>query len=238
MDRWDARRYQSQYSFVWKYGEELFDLLDPQRGERIVDLGCGAGQLTSRIAGRGASVIGIDRSPEMIAQARENFPELDFRVCDATRFRVEAQVDAVFSNAVLHWVKDARAAIACVAGALKPGGRFVLEMGGKGNTRALLDGVCEVAGEVAMPWYYPSVAEYAALLEASGFEVRMATLFERPTEIEGERALEDWLAMFCGDLGLTAEQRAGIADRLRATMYRDGVWTIDYRRLRVSAVKL
>src|SRR5579862_2294897 len=111
MNTWDAQHYQSKFGFVWQLGEGLIDLLDPQPGERILDLGCGAGQLTAKIAGRGAAMIGIDSSPEMIAQARSNFPAIDFRVADATAFELPEPVDAVFSNAVLHWIHNQRAAI-------------------------------------------------------------------------------------------------------------------------------
>jgi trans-aconitate 2-methyltransferase len=223
---------------VWRHGEALLDFLCARAGEHIIDLGCGAGQLTARIAETGAVVTGIDRSPEMIAQARANFPTLDFQLAEATDFGVPEPVDAVLSNAVLHWVRDARAAAQCVARALKPGGRFVFEMGGRGNVQRLLDMVFEVAGTVEIPWFFPSVGEYATVLESAGLEVRMAELFDRPTEVEGENGLEDWLIVFGGAMNLTAEQRAEIARRLRGRMYRDGKWTLDYRRLRMVAIRL
>src|SRR4051812_6913776 len=125
----DPRHYQARHSYVWKYGEELIGLLAPQRGEQILDLGCGTGQLTALL---GSSVIGIDHSAGMIAEARRNFPNIRFEVADATNFTVDQPVDAVFSNAVLHWVRDPSAAAACIFRALKPGGRFVAEFGGKG----------------------------------------------------------------------------------------------------------
>jgi trans-aconitate methyltransferase len=235
---WDAERYQSRHSYIFRYGEALVDLLAPGPNERIIDLGCGAGQLTAKIAEAGAAVMGIDRSPEMIAQARANFPAIDFRLGEAADFAVAEPVDAVFSNAVLHWVRDARAAADCVARALNTGGRFVLEMGGRGNTQTLLDMVAEVAGPVAIPWYFPSVGEYAMVLESAGFEVRTATLFDRPTEVAGENGLEDWLVMFGSGLGLSAEQRGEVARRLRGRMYREGSWILDYRRLRVVAIRV
>jgi trans-aconitate methyltransferase len=237
---------------VFKHGEGLVDLLDPKPGERILDLGCGSGQLTAKIAEAGARVIGIDLSPDMIAQARANYPEdraairpgkIEFAIGDATSFELAEPVDAVFSNAVLHWVKDAAGAVARVWEALKPGGRFVLEMGGKGNTRTLLSAVKEVA-ELKNPWFYPSVGEYSALLERQGFEVRFATLFDRPTTVEGENGLDDWLSMFGGKLfaGISEERqreiRKAVTDRLRPVMYRDGNWIVDYRRLRVVAVRI
>jgi trans-aconitate methyltransferase len=130
---WDAARYQSRHSYVFAHGESLIDLLKPQPGEHVLDLGCGSGQLTAKIAESGAEVIGIDRSEEMIAEARRNFPSLNFEVADAANFSLETPVDAVFSNAALHWVKNADGVAESVSRALRPTGRFVVEMGGKGN---------------------------------------------------------------------------------------------------------
>lgn len=240
---WNAAEYQARYSFVFKYGEDVLELLDAKPGERILDLGCGSGQLTAKIAEKGAQAVGIDASAEMIAQARANFPGIEFQVGDATTFTLAEPVDAVFSNAVLHWVKNAEAAIDCVFRSLKPGGRFVMEMGGKGNIRTLMAAVREAAGELESPWFYPSVGEYTAMLEKSGFEVRFATLFDRPTAVEGEHGIEDWLTMFGGKLlgGIIGERllkvRKNVAEMLRPKIYKDGAWIIDYRRLRVVAVK-
>jgi trans-aconitate methyltransferase len=235
MNTWDATRYQTRHSYVYAYGEDLIGLLDPLAGEKILDLGCGSGQLTAKIAESGADVTGLDRSAEMIAEARRNFPSLKFEIGDAANFTVDIPFDAVFSNAALHWVKDADGAAASVARALRPGGRFVLEMGGKRNNRAVLDAVREVAGPVETPWYFPSVGEYTSLLERHGFEIAFATLFDRPTRVEGEDGLEDWLAMFAGSMLKSAEARRKVAGRLRPTMFRDGAWLVDYRRLRVIA---
>lgn len=241
-ERWNAERYQAGHSYVWHYGAALIDLLEPCAGERIVDLGCGSGQLTARIAERGAGVIGIDSSQEMIAAARANFPEIEFRVADAASFAIEDAVDAVFSNAALHWVRDASRAVACVHRALRPGGRFVFEMGGSGNTGELIKTIREVAGEIEMPWFFPTIGQYAALLEASGFEVREAQLFDRPTLFEGEHGLEHWLGMW-GDFlfgerseSEKAEIRREVTERMRPSSYRDGGWIVDYRRLRMAAV--
>jgi trans-aconitate methyltransferase len=235
MSTWDAARYQSRHSYVFTYGEDLIGLLEPRAGERILDLGCGSGQLTGKIAESGADVTGLDRSEEMIAEARRNFPSLKFEIGDAANFTVDGHFDAVFSNAALHCVKDADGAAASVARALRSGGRFVLEMGGKGNNKAVLDAVREVAGPVETPWYFPSVGEYASVLERHGFEIAFATLFDRPTRVEGEDGLEDWLAMFASSILGSAEARREVAERLRVKMFRDGGWVVDYRRLRVIA---
>jgi trans-aconitate 2-methyltransferase len=191
-------------------------------------------------------VVGLDRSADMLEQARRNYPDLEFVQADATSFRFEQPFDAVFSNAALHWVKNGGAAVESIAAALGPGGRFLAEFGGKGNIATILDAIAAVFGpdaEQRCPWWYPGVAEYASLVEHYGLEVRQASLFDRPTPIEGESAMADWIAMFCGayfrDL---PEQRVReltreLVERLRPNLYNAGIWTLDYRRLRIGAVK-
>lgn len=232
---WDASHYQARHSYVFAYGEGLIDILAPRASESILDLGCGAGQLTAKIAESGAQVLGIDRSEEMIEEARHNFPGLYFKVADAANFTIDSPVDAVFSNAALHWVKDADGVASSVARVLRPGGRFVIEMGGKGNVQAIVDAIREVAGPVETPWYFPSVGEYATVLERHGFEIAYAALFDRPTRVEGEDGLEDWLTMFAASMIGTAEMRRQVADCLRPKMFRDGAWFVDYRRLQIVA---
>ena len=240
---WDPQEYQERHAYVFQYGEALLDLLAPQAGERILDLGCGAGQLTAAIAQRGAVALGIDASPEMIAQARANFPALDFRIGDATNFSVSEPLDAVFSNAALHWVKNAGAAAACVSRALKPAGRFVAELGGHGNIQSIVNVIRELLGPVELPWFFPSIGEYASLLEPHGLEVRRAELFDRPTRVEGEDGMEHWLSVFgaCIVAGMPDTRQKEIwrtvAQQLRPRCYRDGAWTLDYRRLRVVGIK-
>ncbi len=221
------------------------ELLQPRDGERILDLGCGTGQLTAEIAASGAQVVGLDSSPEMLGQARQNYPNLKFVLADAASFRFEESFDAVFSNAALHWVKNAEAAVQSIAAALRPGGRFVAEFGGEGNIRSILAALETVLGATAeerCPWWFPGIGEYASLLERHGLEVRQASLFDRPTPIEGERGMEDWIEMFCGsyfrDLAANGvkEKVREVAAHLRPTLFRDGVWMLDYRRIRVVAV--
>ncbi len=243
---WDPRRYQDQHSFVWQFGASLVELLQARSGERILDIGCGTGQLTAEIARSGAQLVGLDNSPEMLAEARRNFPELVFEQADAARFRFAEPFDAVFSNAALHWVKDHAAAAASIAGALRPGGRFVAELGGKGCIASVIDALRAVIGKRAdalCPWNFPSIGEFAPRLEQHGLEIGQASLFDRPTPLEGENGLEEWLRMFCGVYfrELSAEDAreviAALAARLRPALYRDGIWTLDYRRLRIVARK-
>ncbi len=234
---WNAAQYQSRHSYVFQFGEAVVDLLAPQPGERILDLGCGAGQLTAKIADAGAPVMGMDSSPDMIAQARANFPSIEFVLGDAANFSVAQPVDAVFSNAVLHWVKDAAGVARSVSRALKPGGRFIAEFGGNGNIRTVLAAMRAQLGDIELPWFYPSIPEYSAILEKEGLEVRYAALIDRPTEVKGEDGMEDWLAMYCNSI-VSREQGRELAATLRPKLYREGVWTLDYRRLRVLAVKL
>lgn len=244
---WDPKRYQSNYSFVWNYGESLLELLQPRPGERILDIGCGTGQLTAEIARSGAHVVGLDSSPEMLAEARKNCPGSEFVQGDATSFRFDQPFDAVFSNAALHWMKDKAAVAESVSRALRVGGRFVAECGGKGCIASVLDALRAVFGPRAdqlCPWTFPSIGEFAPLLEQNGLEVRRAVLFDRPTPLEGEHAVEDWLRMFGGAYfqGLSEQEAhdvvARVAARLRPMLYRDNVWTFDYRRLRVVACKV
>jgi SAM-dependent methyltransferase len=248
---WNAGLYDDRFSFIWEYGSSLIDLLDPQPGERILDLGCGTGHLTRAIAERGANVVGIDHSPEMIAQARGNYPEIRFEVANASNFSVDEPFDAVFSNAVLHWIRDADGAVRSISRALKPSGRLVAEFGGKGNIGTIVEATLDVlrqsgypAREDRNPWFFPSIAKYAGLLERHGLETTSAALFDRPTRLDGgDQGLALWLEMF-GDsffAGISEPDRdrivAAISERLRPRLFRDDAWHADYRRLRVVAFK-
>ena len=248
---WNSQLYDDKHSFVWKLAAGAIELLAPKPGERILDLGCGTGHLTAKIAEAGAHVIGVDRSPEMIAQAREKYPALRFEVMDARNLALDGFLDAVFSNATLHWIKEPERVLTGIAKVLKPGGRFVAEFGGKGNTAELLKAVDHAWQKLALPgpaphpWYYPSLAAYAGLLEQHGLEVSYAMLFDRPTPLDdGERGLRNWLDMFGAQFAesLPAPTQAAlkteIERELRPILFRDGHWVMDYRRLRISAKRL
>jgi trans-aconitate methyltransferase len=250
-NQWNAAEYDAKHSFVYEKGKGVVELLAPQPGERILDLGCGTGALTAEIAASGADIRGIDSSEEMISQARKKFPALKFQVLDARELPFRAEFDAIFSNAVLHWIPEPEKVIAGVAKALKPAGRFVAEFGGNRNLQKLVAGfrrAFSVLGirepEGVSPWFYPSIAEYASLLEGRGLEVREASLFDRPTKLEGgERGLENWIRMFrqtfLEKMGEPNAQQwiKEVERQCRSNLFKNGNWELDYRRLRIAAWK-
>ena len=249
---WDASRYDSAHSFVWERGKGVVELLAPKPGEGILDLGCGTGHLTSQIAESGAEVVGIDSSEDMVRVASENYPNIRFEVADARSLPFEGKFDAVFSNAVLHWVRPPEAVVESVRRALRPGGRFVAEFGGENNIRAIMTAVDEALDalerngtEVYRPnKYFPPLDEYVSLLESRDFRVAYSAHFERPTPLDGgEEGMRRWLRMFGWDYlaPLSSEQReqviAHIENTTRPTLYTDGTWTADYWRIRFEAFK-
>ena len=249
LPHWNPSLYDESHSFVWKRGEGLIELLSPQPGERVLDLGCGTGHLTARIAEMGATPVGIDNDPGMIEAARRYYPQLTFEVADGAAFEVSAPYDAVFSNAALHWIRPPERAAECIQRALRPGGRLVAEFGGQGNVEqircALIAALREVGSSWDLardPWYFPSIGEYATLLEAHGLGVRYAELFPRPTPLDGgEEGMDNWIRMFGGTYLYTvapdrhAEMLAVAREHLRPHAFHDGTWYADYRRLRIIA---
>ena len=248
---WNSTLYDHQHAFVWQYGESLIEWLAPQPNERILDLGCGTGHLTAKIAATGAIIAGIDADPVMVATAQQTYPQLNFAIADARNFQTSEPLDAVFSNATLHWIKEPDAVIHCVYQALKPGGRFVAEFGGKGNIAAIATTLFKTLKNMGYtddqnwnPWYFPGVSDYATRLEQQGFEVTHVMLFDRPTPLtDGDAGLRNWLQMFANGIlaHVSAEAQMQVIqtveEKLKPTLYRDGQWTADYRRLRVVAKK-
>ena len=195
---WDPERYALNARFVADLGEPLLALLDPKPGEHILDLGCGDGPLTLKLMAAGAEVLGIDSSVDQIKAARAK--GVNAEVGDGMNLSFNAIFDAVFSNAALHWMKKPQAVIEGVWAALKPGGRFVAEFGGKGNVQkihtALIKGLKHrgIDASAADPWYFPAPEEYGALLEASGFEVNSIQLIPRLTPLPSN--MIGWLETF------------------------------------------
>jgi len=245
---WDADRYQRQFGFVSAMAGDLVELLDPRPGEVVLDLGCGTGELAAEIQGRGARVWALDADPAMVEAARGRLGPGRVRLADGRDFTLPEPVDAVFSNAALHWMPRPGEVLARVRAALRPGGRFVAELGGAGNIDAILEAFAAALAEAglpgpASPWYFPTPGEYATLLEAGGFRVARMEHFARPTPLEGgDHALADWLAMFgrsltaAVPLDLLPRVVARTAELAAPRLRRDGRWVADYWRLRFVAL--
>ena len=243
---WSADLYATHAGFVANLGMPVVDLLAPQPGERILDLGCGDGVLTARLAELGCSVVGVDGAPDMVRSARAR--GLDARVVDGHRLEFQQEFDAVFSNAALHWMKaDPDAVIAGVARSLRPGGRFVGEFGGHGNVAAIVVAMVAVLnrrgldGAAALPWYFPTPDGYRARLERQGFAVERIELLPRPTPLA--TGMAPWLETFAGPVWAClppADRPAGAAEAVEllrpALCDAEGAWTADYVRLRFAAV--
>ena len=243
MNQWNVELYEEKHSYVWQGGANLLNMLAPKPGESILDLGCGTGQLTAQIAKR-AKVVGLDAAESAIAQCRQHYPHLEFVVGNGADFTLSRHFDAVFSNAALHWIHPPAAAAKCIYQALKPGGRFVAEFGGKGNVGQIITAINDALGQPDYnPWYFPSIGEYTTLLEQQGFKVNYAVLFSRPTKLEGENGMANWIEMFAGDRlkSLPSSIKAATINRveseLRSSLYQDGHWWADYYRIRVIADK-
>jgi len=249
LHKWDAALYNDKHSFVYDYGASLVDLLNPKSNERILDLGCGSGELTDKIMEEAKRVVGIDNSPEMIKKAKQKFPLVEFHVADASNFEFDEPFDAIFSNAALHWVVNYKAAIVCMYNSLKPGGRMVVEFGGKDNVtritnqlrKSLLKRAYEKQAKLQL-WYFPSVREYTSELEAEGFNVSFAELYERPTELTDEDSgIRDWLSMFAGSFFEEVESSdvqnilKEVQESLQTDLFRNGKWFADYKRIRIVA---
>jgi len=242
---WSPSDYARHADFVPALAAPLLDRLEPLSGCRVLDLGCGDGVLAREMVTRGALVVAVDASPAMVAAARDR--GVDARLGDACDLTFESEFDVVFSNAVLHWVRDADAALAGIARALVPGGRFVAEFGGHGNIAAMAVGFRAVLArrghQVEWPWYFPTADQYAARCEAHGLRVLDVALVPRPTPLPTDMA--GWLQTFGGPLTgrLPPEERLAVESEIVALLKPSlcdaaGRWTADYVRLRVEASKL
>jgi trans-aconitate methyltransferase len=249
---WQPDVYDSQFGFVSDYGQEILKILDPQPNEKILDLGCGTGRLTDAIAQSGALVTGMDLDISMLARAKEMYPNIRFEEADAHFFKTDARFDAVFSNAALHWMTRPSMVLERVSDALRTGGRFVAEMGAKGNVQIIITALRDALDKLKIEvpdlnhiWYFPSVAEYCQLLEQHSFHIDFVQHFPRRTPLPpGKNGLKSWVRMFASPIlgqvsnhmvnTICAEVERSANDRL----FEDGRWFADYQRLRFGATRI
>jgi trans-aconitate methyltransferase len=243
---WDPERYDRNARFVSDLGHGVVELLAPRGGERILDLGCGDGVLTERLAAMGCDVVGVDGSEAQVAAARRR--GIDARVGDGETLDFVAEFDAIFSNAALHWMRQPDRVIDGVWRGLRPGGRFVAELGGHGCVQTVIDALADALATRSIdaarfnPWYFPSVDDYRARLERRGFHVDSMVLFPRPTPLPGD--MTGWLETFAESFTTAlpaADRGAFLADVQRRLEPRlrdaNGQWSADYVRLRFAATK-
>lgn len=241
---WQAERYATNARFVADLGAPVLNLLAPRPGERILDLGCGDGALTLKLAEAGANVLGVDSAEELLAAARKL--GLEVRAMDGHALDFAGEFDAVFSNAALHWMLDPDAVIAGVHRALKPGGRFVGEFGGHGNVAACVVALMAVLnargydGPSRRLWFFPSAEAYAARLRRHGFHIDSIELIPRPTPLP--TGMRGWLDTFGENFFavLPEADREAAVDEVLALLApalcdEAGNWTADYVRLRFAA---
>ena len=245
-NNWNAQKYHKHADFVSNMAMPVVDLLAPKRDEKILDLGCGEGTLAQEIKKYGCEVIGVDLSADMVSKTKTK--GIEAYVMGATDLAFEGEFDAVFSNAVLHWVKDAPSSIKQVHKALKSEGRFVAEFGGYENIKSLIDAMQLVFdkhpeyGEFENPWYFPKEDEYKRVLEKNGFRVEYIETLQRPTPIDD---IKNWLSIFANGISSKIPQdkkenfKNEVRELLKEKLYtqKDG-WVVDYVRLRFKAVKV
>ena len=248
--KWDSEEYKRNFSFVPSYGEDVLSLITVGKGARALDLGCGNGHLTSALYKRGFSVIGIDQSDDMLSLARKDYPDLELRKGDALTFSLEKKADLIFSNAVFHWIDEERQEdlMENISRNLKRGGELVFEMGGKGCAESVHSTLEEIFKEKGLlykrTFFFPSIGEYAPIIERHGLKIDYAILFDRPTVQSAKDGLSSWIRMFDSapfeglDERRVEEIIREAEKRLEKRLFINGRWTIDYVRLRMRAHRL
>jgi len=243
---WNPASYAKNARFVSELGAPLLALLDGKPGETILDLGCGDGVLTEKVVASGCAVYGCDSSLAQLQAARRR--GIQVFVMDGQSTALKRRFDAVFTNAALHWMKQADKVVEGVAGSLKSGGRFVGEFGGQGNVatiRQALHGALRQRGIDPWsidPWYYASPKDYSDLLNRYGFTVGYIELIPRPTKLPGD--ILGWLDVFAQPFSkaVAESERASFLAEVRhelepALHQADGSWYADYVRLRFKALR-
>ncbi|MCI8804421.1 MAG: class I SAM-dependent methyltransferase [Clostridiales bacterium] len=247
--KWKSEEYKENFSFVHEYGEDVLKLLKIDENSLVIDLGCGNGALTKKLSEICGGVIGIDSSEEMLKTAKKSYPNLTFIREDALNFNLEKKADAVFSNAVFHWIdKDKQSSLLKnINRNLKLNGQLVCEFGGFGCAETIHSALETEFNKknLAYPrtFYFPTIGEYAPILEKNGFKVSFASLFDRKTKLNGKYGLKDWINMFVTEPfknidHITANEIiTNAVNKLKPILFENGVWYADYVRIRFKAQK-
>jgi trans-aconitate methyltransferase len=246
--KWNAHGYTKDFQFVHQYGEDVLNLLEIEKGMKILDPGCGNGALTKKMTDMGADVIGMDASKDMLEVAKSNYPELMFIPDDAVGFALNEPVDAVFSNAVFHWIDNQDELLESISNGLKMNGYLVCEFGGYGCAETIHSALQKAFEKKRLSYkrtfYFPTIGEYTPILERHGLKVVYAILFDRKTALMGEDGMKDWIEMFVTqpfqnlDKTLTDKIITEAVQDLKPLLYEDGIWYADYVRIRLKAQKV
>ncbi|MEO1771787.1 class I SAM-dependent methyltransferase [Candidatus Enterococcus ferrettii] len=243
---WNAQNYQKNHDFVFQYGADLLELL-PKSSMKILDVGCGTGELSHQMTELGHQVLGIDASPNMIQQAQAQFPGENFQVANALTFETSQPYDVLFSNAALHWITDHEKLLSQFQRLVNVEGLLICEFGGAGNVRKLTSAfqaeLEKLGKNYQSPFYFPSCKQYQPMLEAHGFHVHLLQEYDRPTPLKGSEGLRNWLKQFfASDLAALSEvEQERILSEVEATLedscWKETYWEADYHRIRIVAEK-
>lgn len=248
--KWNSAKYDKNFNFVSSYGEDVAELITEPSGALVCDIGCGTGVLTHKLAEKGYKVIGVDSSEEMLGRAKSAYPDTEWLQADALGFKLDEKADVIFSNAVFHWIEREKQPelLKNVAANLKRGGRLVCEFGGYGCAQTVHNALKVCFGlrnlTYRNPHYFPTIGEYAPLLEQAGLRVTFAALFDRPTRQAGAHGVADWINMFLPAVfgRMEEEEKRRItyeAEELtKPDLYDGDGWFVDYVRIRITAVKV
>ena len=247
--KWNTDLYDDSQQFVSEYGKDLISFIPNKNGQKILDLGCGTGDLTNQInESFKCDIIGIDYSPEMIQKARLKYPKLHFSICDACTMPFADEFDVIFSNAVFHWIPNQDELHRSIYNALKYAGIMICEFGGYKNIEKISNAFGRVIKQYGdnydSPFYFPKVEEHTKVLEKSGLKIEKIYEYDRPTILpNGELGLRQWISQFFSshlnkyDVTVQEEILIAVENDLQVDMFKDNNWIADYRRIRVIAYK-
>ncbi|MCI8379428.1 MAG: methyltransferase domain-containing protein [Lachnospiraceae bacterium] len=243
---WNSTLYNKKHDFVAEYGKGLLEFIPKNDEQSILDLGCGTGTLTAQLADLCGRIVGVDASQSMIEKAKEEFGNIEFKVCDALSLPFEKEFDVVFSNAVFHWISSHDALLKNIYKVLKQRGLLVCEFGASGNIATIENAFAEACNSLGYGYEakfnFPEVEDFGKLLEDTGFVIDRIYAYDRPTALkDGEQGLVNWMKQFfASELGVMPKHVKAMVfkkvDELaRDTLWNGVEWVADYRRLRVIA---